>query len=216
MPRPLIQRLAVTVTVAAATAGVVGLVAGGASAGEPRADAGPARPDGGADAAPRRIWINGPPPPPAIVITKTPPDPTPSRTRAKWVFDLKYDHGSPYLMAVRRLELAAPEDAPRMMGRFALELYEGPTLIERVRFDFPMLGVPEPDAGFGAPPRIEPKLVTRVGVFFPALDKGTRLELWDRATDRRWTRPWPPAATVASPPSASDAGPPGEVDGGAP
>ena len=216
MPRPLIQRLAVTVTVAAATAGVVGLVAGGASAGEPRADAGPARPDGGADAAPRRIWINGPPPPPAIVITKTPPDPTPSRTRAKWVFDLKYDHGSPYLMAVRRLELAAPEDAPRMMGRIALELDEGPTLIERVRFDVPRLGVPEPDAGFGAPPRIEPQLVTRVGVFFPAHDKGTRLELWDRATDRRWTLPWPPAATVASPPSASDAGPPGEVDGGAP
>ena len=37
------------------------------------------------------------------------------------------------------------------MGRFALELYEGPTLIERVRFDFPMLGGPEADAGYFAP-----------------------------------------------------------------
>ena len=181
-------------------------------------------PDAG-DAGLRRIWLNGPPPTPAISITKTPPDPPPTRARAKWMFDLKYDHGDPYLLAVRRIELAAPEEAARMMGRFALELYEGPTLIERVRFDFPMLGVPEADAGFRAPPRIEPKLVTRIGVFFPALERGNRLELWDRATDRRWALPWPPVATPASTPppqtdaqagSASADAAPGEVDAGPP
>jgi hypothetical protein len=106
----------------------------------------------------RRLWINGPPPTPSVSITKIPPDPPATRARAKWLFDLKYDRGDPYLLATRKIQLAAPEDAARVMGRFALELYEGPTLIERVRFDFPLLGAPEADAGYGAPPRIEPKL----------------------------------------------------------
>ena len=79
------------------------------------------------------------------------------------------------------------------MGRFAIELFEGPTLIERVRFDFPMLGPPEPlDAGYMAPPSLQKNLTTRIGVLFPAVNRGTRLELWDRATDRRWPLPWPP------------------------
>ena len=71
------------------------------------------------------------------------------------------------------------------MGRFAIELFEGPTLIERVRFDFPMLGPPEPlDAGYMAPPSLQKNLTTRIGVMFPAVNRGTRLELWDRATDQ--------------------------------
>jgi hypothetical protein len=78
------------------------------------------------------------------------------------------------------------------MGRFAIELFEGPTLIERVRFDFPLLGAGEdPDGGWRAPPQIERKLTTRIGVVFPATNRGTRLELWDRATNRRWSLPWP-------------------------
>lgn len=211
--------------VAAVTAAVALSPLSGALAGDRDRDAreqGRARdagaPDAG-DAGLRRIWLNGPPPAPVITITKTPPDPPPTRARAKWMFDLKYDHGDPYLLAVRRIDLPAPEEAARMMGRFALELYEGPTLIERVRFDFPMLGVPEPDAGFRAPPRIEPKLVTRIGVFFPALERGNRLELWDRATDRRWALPWPPVSTPVSAPadaSASADAAPGEVDAGPP
>jgi hypothetical protein len=92
------------------------------------------------------------------------------------------------------------------MGRFALELFEGPTLIERVRFDFPMLGVPEaPDAGFlRTPPRLEPKLRTRIGVLMPATKRGTKLELWDRARDVRVTLPWPPTEG----PVVADAGTP--------
>lgn len=91
------------------------------------------------------------------------------------------------------------------MGRFALELFEGPTLIERVRFDFPMLGVPDgPDAGMRTAPRFEPKLRTRIGVLFPATKRGTRLELWDRARDVRMPLPWPPKEGPAG--AAPDAG----------
>jgi hypothetical protein len=119
------------------------------------------------------------------------------RSKNQWVFDLRYVRGDIYLLAVHPYDLPAPQETPRVMGRFAIELFEGPTLIERARFDFPMLGAGEPkDAGFFDAPRFEPKLVTRIGVMFPAVDRGTRLELYDRATGKRWALPWPANAAA--------------------
>lgn len=124
------------------------------------------------------------------VISKIPPDPTPMNERLQWVFDLRWDKGDVYLLDTHKQDMNGPHPTPRAMGRFALELFEGPTLIERVRFDFPLLGAPE-DAG--SPIKFETKLKTRIGVFFPATKRGTRLELWDRARDIRWQLPWPPS-----------------------
>ena len=153
----------------------------------------------------RALDAGAPPAAPDIVMTKTPPDPTPLVERSQWVFDLRWDRGDVWLVGVNPLELRAPQATPRVMGRFALELFEGPALLERVRFDFPLLGPPEPgDGGRGAPPSFSQKLRTRVGVVFPATPRGTRLELWDRATNRRWSLPWPPSAPAASA-TASDA-----------
>ena len=146
--------------------------------------------------------------PDASVIRPIPPDPPPMNEREQWVFDLRWDQGEVYLVAVHKIDMGAPHPTPRAMGRFALELFEGPTLIERVRFDFPMLGgTPEQvDAGLQTPPRFEPKLRTRIGVLFPATKRGTKLELWDRARDVRWPLPWPPKEGLAAPPPAGDAG----------
>ena len=136
-----------------------------------------------------------------------PPDPPALSERVQWVFDLRWERGEVYLVQIHKTDMGKPHPTPRMMGRFALELYEGPTLIERARFDFPMLGAyEEPDGGWKAPPRWEPKLKTRIGVLFPATKRGTRLELWDRASDRRWPLPWPPQEGVFRDPSAPDAG----------
>jgi hypothetical protein len=142
-------------------------------------------------------------------ISRIPPDPPPMSEREQWVFDLRWDRGDVYLLEVHKIDMGAPHVTPRVMGRFALELFEGPTLIERVRFDFPMLGVPEnPDAGLRTQPRFEPKLKTRIGVLFPATKRGTRLELWDRARDVRMPLPWPPKEGPAGP--LPDAGPAAE------
>jgi hypothetical protein len=138
-----------------------------------------------------------------FVITKTPPDPAAMSERQQWVFDLRWDRGDIYLLEVHKIDMGEAHLTPRVMGRFALELFEGPTLIERVRFDFPMLGAPEaPDAGWKTPARFEPKLRTRIGVLFPATKRGTKLELWDRATNVRMPLPWPPVEG----PVAADAG----------
>ena len=154
--------------------------------------------DAGLDAAPARDA--GSP------ISKTPPDPPPMTERQQWVFDLRWDRGDIYLIEIHKVDMAGPHQTPRVMGRFALELFEGPTVIERVRFDFPMLGPPPEasDAGLKTPPRFEPKLRTRIGVLFPATKRGTKLELWDRATNVRMPLPWPPTEG----PAASDAGAP--------
>jgi len=141
---------------------------------------------------------------------RIPPDPSPMSERGQWVFDLRWDKGDVYLIGVHKVELASPQTTPRAMGRFAVELFEGPTLIERVRFDFPLLGAGEAlDGGRQAPPSFEKKLTTRIGVMFPATIKGTRLELWDRATDRRWPLPWPPQETAQ--PLPADAGEPNDA-----
>lgn len=138
---------------------------------------------------------------PDAKASKIPPDPPALSEREQWVFVLRWAHHDVYLVKVHKTDMGAPHLTPRVMGRFALELYEGPTLIERVRFNFPMLGGTEaPDAGWKTPPRFEPGLKTRIGVFFPATKRGTRLELWDRATDRRWPLPWPPKEGVFSDP----------------
>ncbi len=132
-------------------------------------------------------------------ISKIPPDPKPLIESSRWMFDLRYDKGDVLLLGSSKETFATPTASARTMGRFALELFEGPTLIERVRFDFPMLGgVPnDPGDGIRKPTDFESRLVTRIGVFFPATSRGTRLELWDRKTDQRWALPWPPASDSA-------------------
>ncbi len=156
-------------------------------------------------------------PAPTVALTDTLPDPSPLSDRSQWVYDLRYAQGELYLVGIHRVELAAPQATPRAMGRFALELYEGKTLLERARFDFPMLGEPPPPAlpEAGAPLPIQgrtptfSKVTSRIGVMFPAVRRGTQLVIVDRAKDRRWPLPWPPTELSAAPP-ATDA----DRDGG--
>jgi len=143
--------------------------------------------------------------PPEIVIAPIPADPTPMVERSQWVFDLRWDRGDVWLLGIQPLELPAPRETPRVMGRFALELFEGAALIERARFDFPLLGSFVPTDGGHASP-FSQNLRTRIGVVFPAAARGTRLELWDRATNRRWSLPWPPAQPAPASSSPADGG----------
>jgi len=130
--------------------------------------------------------------PPPAPMSSIPADPPPLSERRQWRMDLRWDRGEVWLLGASPVDMRTPMASPRSMGRFALELYEGPALIERVRFDFPLLGAPEPEGGGDRPPSLSQKLRTRVGVLFPATARGTRLELWDRGTDVRWSLPWPP------------------------
>jgi hypothetical protein len=120
------------------------------------------------------------------------PDPEPSVSSRELTLDIAWEKGVPVLVKATPRTLAAPRKAGRWMGRFALELTEGPSLLERVRFNFPLLHEPPPNrADYKAPPSFENGLTTTVRVVFPQLDRGARFELVDRATGRRWSLPWP-------------------------
>jgi hypothetical protein len=132
----------------------------------------------------------------AALASADAPDPPPLVESKQWVFDLRWDRGEVFLVGVHPLDLGSPQATPRAMGRFAIELYDGATLLERVRFDFPLLGPTIPDGGRDP---IAAKLRTRIGVIFPATKRGSKLELLDRTTGQRWALPWPP-------PSIADGG----------
>ena len=117
-------------------------------------------------------------------------DPPPLTEKEQWVLDLRWERGDVYFLGARKVDMPQPMTTPRVMGRFALELFEHNHLIERARFDFPGMAVPDEDGGV----RMIPRLKTRIGVFFPATSRGDKLELVDRSTGQRWSLPWPPVA----------------------
>jgi hypothetical protein len=129
-------------------------------------------------------------------------DPPALTSQTQWVFDLRWDRGDVFLVGVSKRDMPAPVTTPRAVGRFAIELTEHGTLVERVRFDFPGLGVPDPDGGI----RMTARLRTRIGVFFPATSRGDKLELIDRTTSTHWALPWPPNAAPADAGASTDGG----------
>jgi hypothetical protein len=119
-----------------------------------------------------------------------PPDPTPLACESVYVLTVKWDKGVLSLDKTRFEKLAVKTTLPRKFGRFAAELYVGPTLLERLRFDIPLLTDDDNTSATYAK-----GLVTSVDVKVPASERPTRLEIWDRATDQRWVYPYPPKVT---------------------
>jgi hypothetical protein len=129
-------------------------------------------------------------PPPAGYL----PDPAPLVTRHRWVVDLGYQSGAVVFGGARRIELPKPAGTSRAMGRFALELSIGKELIDRVRFDFPLLGADDfadTPRRWDSPPSFERHLTTRAAVILPHSERATRAVLVDRATGNVWALPWP-------------------------
>jgi hypothetical protein len=122
------------------------------------------------------------------------PDPAALVTRHQWIIDLRYRSGVVSYGGARRIELPSAMATPRLMGRFAVELYVGPQLLDRVRFDFPLLGGDELAGGasrWDSPPSFERKLSTRAAVMIPHSERPTRALLVDRSTGNVWSLPWP-------------------------
>ena len=123
------------------------------------------------------------------------PDPPAIRSSDQFVLTLRYEAGKASVVRVRRVHLAQARATPRNTGRFAIELLSGRTLVERVRFDFPLMGADEL-AGmprqYNAPPRFENKAVVSIDVMVPDSPRFSRARLVDRATRKLTPIPWPP------------------------
>jgi hypothetical protein len=124
------------------------------------------------------------------------PDPRPLVMRQQWVVRLAYRSGDMFLRGAQRVDLPRAVSTPRAFGRFALELYVGKELVDRVRFDFPLLGADDLSADSNGdklrtPPSLTAGLSTQATVQIPRSDRATRALLVDRATGTAWPLAWP-------------------------
>lgn len=156
------------------------------------------------------------------------PDPEPLSERAQWSYPVVYDRGSIRVGQPAPVCLPRPQPTPRRIGRFAFELWLGRELVDRLRFDFPLLAAEEPPQGSRRPlheaPRFAPGARVSVTLRVPASHRATSARVLDRATGESTAVPWPPssadgvirarpcsaaeprAGSVEKPPFPSDAG----------
>lgn len=123
------------------------------------------------------------------------PDPTPLSLKSQWELELEYDQGKLALAGATKRELAAPRTTPRQMGRFAVELWIGNELIDRVRFDIPLVAAPTPKSEtrpLRAPVTLDAGVRARHTVLIPNSPRATRALLVDRASGSETPLPWPP------------------------
>ena len=113
------------------------------------------------------------------------PDPPAGLHRAQVRLTLSFERGEFRITDFEELTLTEAVRTPRRVGRFAAELWRGQTLLERVRFDFPLLGAEGDDDA------IERGLSTRATVQVPHLTRPNRLRILDRKTRREVWREWP-------------------------
>jgi hypothetical protein len=120
-----------------------------------------------------------------------------------------YQKGAVHVASVRKIDLAKPVATSRRIGRFAIELWIGRELVDRVRFDFPLLategapaeGVRKP---VQEPVRLGPGAESRQRVTVPDSDRATFAVLVDRLSGASTPLDWPP--TVAPAPANSSNG----------
>lgn len=125
---------------------------------------------------------------PEPVVTDL-PDPKPLSTTHQFDFIVDFNKGEVSVASSERIELALAAPSSRRLGRFAFELWNGAQLIERVRFDFPLLGA-------GAPADddvMEKGLTTQAKVRIPETSRANSARILDRKTRNVVNIPWPPA-----------------------
>ncbi|MEO8184798.1 MAG: hypothetical protein ABI895_38815 [Deltaproteobacteria bacterium] len=126
------------------------------------------------------------------------PDPPPLSEQVRWLYQVRYDRGVIQASAPELECLERPVPSARRIGRFAFELWLGAELIDRIRFDFPLLAAEVPRQRQRRPLHEEPsfapgaRVSTRLQI--PASTRATRAQILDRATGRATPVPWPPRA----------------------
>jgi hypothetical protein len=118
-------------------------------------------------------------------------DPPPLVTKEQIDFVFKFDKGAISVLSFERKMLALKTPTDRRVGRFAFELFIGSTLLERVRFDFPLLGAGTPQEEDA----LEGGLTTQTNVRIPWSERANRARILDRKTRNSVEIVWPPEAS---------------------
>ncbi len=132
--------------------------------------------------------------------TSDPPDPRPLRSRDHYDYVIEFNKGELKVVSVKEVHLKQPRSAERRLGRFAFELWSGVELVERVRFDFPLLGASH--AGEEDP--LGAGLSSSAKVRVPASSRASRARILDRKTREELDVDWPPKSADEPAPSGEN------------
>lgn len=121
------------------------------------------------------------------------PDPRPLRGHDQYDLVVEYQRGEVRVLSVKEIRLSQPASTVRRVGRFALELWTGQELVERVRFDFPLLGA---SASGAEEDPLGGGLSARTKVRIPASSRATRARILDRKTRKEVEIAWPPGSSA--------------------
>ena len=156
------------------------------------------------------------PAPAPRAFTSDPPDPQALRLADQYEYTLHYENEKIRLSAVRLVHFPKPVVTARRIGRYAVELWIGRELIDRVRFDFPLLAASEPTPEKRHKIYETPQLTGgpyTVTVLVPAAPRARSARLVDRASRKQAELTWPPAPTALgdiTPMDAPASAPPAE------
>jgi len=126
------------------------------------------------------------------------PDPQAVNSEFQLDYLLGFENGELVLLGQSAVELTSPVPTARRFGRFALELWVGKELLERARFDVPLLG-----AGAEETDIIESGLSAQIKVRIPEVLRARAARVVDRKTGETLQLPWPPQVSNHKPPSES-------------
>ncbi len=148
-----------------------------------------------------------------------PPDPPPHQSRLNWVFELSASDGRISIDRVKPVTFAQPTETQRVVGRYALELYIGHELLDRIRFNVPLMGGEGSEGNRNRlpKPRFEQNVTAHVSARMADSPRAAYLLMVDRETGDTQKLAWPPESdghVVLWQSGLSDAGPGDFPDGG--
>jgi hypothetical protein len=122
------------------------------------------------------------------------PDPPARASRANWVFEMSARGGKITIDRVKAIAYEKPAETPRAVGRFALELYIGPELLDRVRFNVPLMGGESGETNRNnlPKPRFDQNVSVKVSARMADNPRAAYLLLVDRETGDTQKLFWPP------------------------
>ena len=147
------------------------------------------------------------------------PDPPPHQSRTNWVFDLSARDGKISIDGAKAITLEQPAETPRAVGRFALEFYVGRELLDRVRFNIPLMGGESSEGNRNRlpKPRFEQNVTAHITARMADSPRAAYLLMVDRETGDTQKLAWPPESDghlVLWESGLSDASPGDFPDGG--
>jgi hypothetical protein len=131
------------------------------------------------------------------------PDPPKLSSVNQWRVGLQFQRGVIRVSSVEALHLEEPREGDRRAGRFALELWSNQTLLDRLRFDFPLLAAETTPPSQQRPLRREasfaPGAEVSTTLQVPTVPEINRAQIVDRTTGQITEIAWPPQVTPVGP-----------------